>query len=73
MVTFDFKEADHTVTTTSTTGAAAGIELNNGGGPFDAVPAGTQLMTTITGNPGDEINYICGIHGGAMSGKINIV
>lgn len=73
MVTFDFKEADHTVTTTSTTGAAGGIELNNGGGTLDPVPAGIQLTTTITGNPGDEINYICGIHGAAMSGKINIV
>lgn len=73
VVTFDFKEADHTVTTTAVTGSAAGIELNNGGGPVDAVPAGTQLTATITGNPGDTIQYICGIHGAGMSGQINIV
>lgn len=72
-VTFDFKEADHTVTTTATTGAAAGIELHNGGGPLDAVPAGTLRTATVTGNPGDSINYICGIHGAGMAGLINIV
>ncbi len=72
-VTFDFKEADHTVTTTSVTGAASGIEINNGGGPGDAIPAGQQRIVTITGDPGDEIDYICGIHGAAMSGKIQIV
>lgn len=72
-VTFDFQEADHTVTTTSVTGAAAGIEINNGGGPLDAIPAGQLRAVTITGNAGDEINYMCGIHGAGMSGKIQII
>ena len=73
MVSFDFKEADHTATTQSVTGSATGIEVNNGGGSLDAVPAGTVIDVTITGNPGDEINYFCGIHGTGMSGKINII
>ena len=68
-LTFDFKEANHTVTTTSKTGAAASIEINNGGSA-DAIPAGEKRTVTITGNPDDEINYMCGIHLGAMTGKI---
>lgn len=72
-VTFDFREANHTVTTTSVTGAASGIEIHNGGGPTDAVPAGQLRAVTVTGNPGDQINYICGIHGAGMSGTIQII
>ncbi len=37
-----------------------------------AVPAGTVVTRTVTGNPGDELNYRCGIHGAGMSGKIQI-
>lgn len=72
VVTFDFVEAQHTVITVSTTGAAVGIEINNGGGPADAVPAGDLRTVTISGNPGDQINYQCGIHGAGMSGTIII-
>ncbi|MDH3659981.1 MAG: hypothetical protein OEU92_08125, partial [Alphaproteobacteria bacterium] len=72
-ITFDFREADHTVTTTGVTGAASGVEINNGGGPLDAVPAGQQRVVTVTGNSGDRIDYICGIHLAAMSGTIQIV
>ena len=72
-LTFDFREASHTVTTTSTTGAATSIEINNGGGPSDPVPSGQKRTVTMIGNPGDEINYMCGIHLEAMTGKIIIV
>ena len=69
VVTFDFQEADHTATTVSTTGAASPIEINNGGGPTDAIsPIPQQRTVTIIGNPGDEINYQCGIHGVGMAG-----
>lgn len=71
-LTFDFKEANHTVTTTSTTGAAVSIEINNGSGSIDPIPAGQTRTITVTGNPGDEINYHCGIHLEAMIGKIVI-
>ena len=71
-VSFDFQEADHTVTTVSTTGAASSIEINNGGGPADAIPVGQTKTVTVTGNSNDEINYMCGIHGAGMSGKITI-
>ena len=72
-ITFDFREADHTVSTVSTTGAASSIEINNGGGPGDAIaPLPQQISVIVNGNPGDEIDYICGIHGAGMSGKIVI-
>ncbi len=73
VVIFDFQEANHTVQTvppTSTT--AVPININNGGGPTDAVsPLGPRAVT-ITGNSGDTINYQCGIHGAAMPGTIHI-
>jgi plastocyanin len=73
-VTFDFQEAPHTVKTVSTTMGAPGITINNGGGDTDGVsPTPQQRVVTITGMPGAEINYECGIHGPAMSGKIKIV
>ena len=71
-VKFDFQEANHTVTTTTKTGMAQAIEVNNGGGPTDAVPAGQQRTVTIQGMSGDQINYQCGIHGAGMPGKITI-
>ncbi len=73
VVTFDFQEALHSVTTVSTTGAASSIEINNGMGPGDTIPLGTQRTATVTGNPGDEINYMCGFHGMLMPGKIRII
>ncbi len=73
MVTFAFHEADHTVMTVSTTGAAAAISIDNGGGPGDAVPNGQSRNVTVTGSPGNVINYQCGIHGGAMPGQITII
>ena len=74
IVTFDFQEPFHTATTSSINPPAGAdpVEVNNGGGPTDHVPAGTKKMTTINGSPGTEINYVCGIHGISMSGKIVI-
>ena len=73
VVIFDFQEANHTVQTvppTSTT--AVPININNGGGPTDAVsPLGPRVVT-ITGNSGDTISYQCGIHGPGMAGTIHI-
>jgi plastocyanin len=78
-VIFDFEESFHTVTTTSHTGAANTIEINGGNNtqanntipvPF---PPGVQRQALVTGNPGDMINFQCGIHGAAMTGMIMIV
>jgi FtsP/CotA-like multicopper oxidase with cupredoxin domain/plastocyanin len=80
-VKFDFQEAGHTVTTTSRTGAASAVEINGGPGgnnPANSttavpVPAAGPRPVTVTGNPGDMINYQCGIHGPPMTGMIQIV
>ncbi|MCF6250794.1 MAG: multicopper oxidase domain-containing protein [Methylococcaceae bacterium] len=66
-VTFHFKEEDHTVTTP----LGGGIEINKGGGPDDPMDEDDKETVTISGNSGDEINYICGIHS-FMKGKIRI-
>ncbi len=73
IVTFDFQEPFHTVTTPVAPVGADPIEINNGGGPGDPVPAGQTRTAVINGAAGAEIDYICGIHGVAMSGKIRIV
>lgn len=80
VVTFDFQEATHTVTTVSVTGTALPIEINlaNGAGTnpadkFTQVSPGTSVTRTITGSPGDVINYECGIHGNFMSGTIHVM
>jgi FtsP/CotA-like multicopper oxidase with cupredoxin domain len=71
-VIFDFQEPTHTVKTVSTT-TANPITINNGGGDFDAVaPIPKQIAVTITGTPGGQINYECGIHGSGMAGSITI-
>jgi FtsP/CotA-like multicopper oxidase with cupredoxin domain len=73
-LTFDFQEADHTVQTVSTTTGATPISINNGGGDSDAIdPVPQQKAVTISGMPGAQINYQCGIHLAGMSGTINIV
>ena len=76
IVTFDFAEIDHSVTTNSTTGSASAIEINGGDNSKDdegiAIPEGQKRTVTVTGSPGDEISYICGIHRRSMSGKIRI-
>ena len=73
-LTFDFQEADHTVMTVSTTMGATPIAINNGGGQGDAIsPVPQQKVVTISGMAGAEINYQCGIHLAAMTGKIKIV
>jgi plastocyanin len=72
-LTFDFQEAHHTVKTVSTTMGATAIAIDNGSGEFDAVsPIPQRRIVTITGMPGAQINYQCGIHGPTMNGKINI-
>jgi len=70
-VTFDFREANHTVMTVSSTNAQP-ISINNGGGNGDAVPVSQTRVVTITGNSGGEIRYQCGIHGSMMPGVIHI-
>jgi len=80
-VIFDFQESPHTVTTTSRTGAASAIEINGGPGgnnPANAgvavpFPPAVQKPVVVTGNPGDMINYMCGIHGAGMAGMIQII
>jgi len=75
-VTFDFQEANHTVKNTGTTGAAGAFDISKDSppfDPFDGVPVGETRMVIITGNPGDEITYECGIHGAGMPGKIQII
>ena len=79
-VTFDFQESFHSVTTTSHTGASNTIEINGGPGGNNhansgtpvTVPPNVQKNVVVTGNPGDVINYQCGIHLGAMTGMIQI-
>jgi hypothetical protein len=78
-VIFDFQESFHSVTTVSRTGAASAIEINGGanthadsGIPVPEPPA-IQRNVVVTGNPGDMINYQCGIHLAAMTGMIQIV
>jgi plastocyanin len=73
MVMFDFQGFPHTVTTPVAPAAADRIEINDGGGPGDAVPAGQTKTVMINGTPGAEIHYMCGIHGLTMSGTIRIV
>jgi hypothetical protein len=78
-VTFDFEESPHSVTTTSHTGASSSIEINGGTNtPADSgipvpFPPAVQRAVVVTGNPGDMINYQCGIHLAAMTGMIQIV
>lgn len=72
-VTFDFQAPFHTVMTVSTAGGALPIEINNGGGPGDAVPAGTSRSVVINGPPGGVINYQCGIHLASMTGTIQLI
>ena len=74
-VTFDFQEDNHTVRNTGTTGVAVAFDISKNSPPFsqfDGVPAGEKRKVIISGNPGDEITYECGIHGAQMSGKIQI-
>jgi plastocyanin len=76
MVMFDFQGFPHTVTTPAgqAVGGVAPIELNGGGGQFDAVPAGQTRHVVINGTPGTgRIDFQCGIHGSAMKGTIRVV
>jgi plastocyanin len=70
-IIFDFVNGIHTVQTTNANNADP-IDINNGGGPFDAVPVGEQREVTINGQPGGVIEYQCGIHGQGMQGTIRI-
>ena len=77
VVTFDFQETFHTVTTVNKTGIINSIEINGGPSPNTAANAGVQTplgarTVTMTGNMGDKINYMCGIHGAGMAGSITI-
>ncbi len=83
VVTFNFNGNFHTVTFVSRTGTAetvetpGGIEINGGNNTAAdsgvAVPSGTVVTRTVTGGLGNELNYMCGIHGAGMSGKIVII
>ena len=69
-LSFDFQEANHTVVTDTTSGAASSISIDDGGGP---VPVPETRTVIVTGNPGDSISYFCGIHGTGMAGTITII
>lgn len=71
-IIFDFQQGVHTVQTTNDPQNADPININNGGGPQDPVPVGQQREVTINGDPGEVIEYQCGIHGPGMSGTIRI-
>lgn len=71
-MTFDFQEPNHTVMTTSITGAIP-IAVDNGGGPNDAIPPGQSRTVLVSGSPGGVVNYQCGIHGAFMSGTIQLI
>ena len=83
VVTFNFIGNFHTVTFVSRTGSAGTVEIPGGieinGGDNTAadngvpVPSGTSVTRTVTGGPGDLLNFECGIHGSTMSGKIQII
>jgi FtsP/CotA-like multicopper oxidase with cupredoxin domain/plastocyanin len=62
-VTFNFATPLHTVVFDSPTNADRPTNINNGGGDTDAIsPIPQQKRRTITGNPGGEIPFHCGIH-----------
>ena len=76
VVTFNFVDTFHTVTTVSKTGIINSIEINGGANtPADsgvATPLGPRTVT-MTGNMGDKINFQCGIHFAPMIGSITIM
>lgn len=77
VVTFNFIDTFHSVTTVSKTGSINGVEVNGGPGGNSAANSGTPVaigtrLVTMTGNMGDKVNYQCGIHGAAMPGSITI-
>lgn len=49
-----------------------GLGGNNPANSAIAVPQNVQRTVVVTGNPGDMINYQCGIHGAGMAGMITI-
>jgi FtsP/CotA-like multicopper oxidase with cupredoxin domain len=77
VVTFNFVDTFHSVTTVTKTGTINPIEINGGpGGNLAAnkttpVPIGTRTIT-MTGSMGDRIDFQCGIHTTAMPGSITI-
>jgi FtsP/CotA-like multicopper oxidase with cupredoxin domain len=72
VVNFDFQEANHTVMTTSNVNADP-VNINNGGGPVDAVPVPSLRSVVISGSSGGSIQYQCGIHGATMTGTIQLI
>jgi len=72
-VVFDFQEAFHTVVFDMPTNATKSSNINNGAADTDAVPVGQKRTITVTGNPGGQIPYHCGIHGPGMNGIIHII
>jgi plastocyanin len=71
-VVFDFQEEFHTVIFDTPTNATKPSNINNGGSDTDAIPLGQKRTITVSGNPGGEIPYYCGIHGQGMDGVIHI-
>jgi plastocyanin len=76
IVTFNFVDTFHTVTTVSKTGVINSIEINGGSNTVAdsavATPLGLRTVT-MTGNMGDKINFQCGIHFAPMIGSITIM
>ncbi len=84
VVTFDFQETFHTVTTFPIAasplppkiGIINEIEINGGANTAAdsgvPTPLGTRTVT-MTGNMGDKIHFQCGIHFAPMAGSITIM
>lgn len=78
VVTFNFVETFHTITTVSKTGIINSIEINGGAASPNvaadsgvATPLGPRTVL-MTGNMGDKVNFQCGIHFAPMVGSITI-
>lgn len=77
VITFNFIDTLHSVTTITHTGSINAIEINGGPGSNNAAnagvpfPVGTKTVT-VMGGMGDKVHYQCGIHLGPMEGTITI-
>src|SRR5688500_12432596 len=68
-ITFNFVQGFHTAITVSNTTGGPDIRITGpGGGDTDAVlPTPQERKVTVSGTPGGEIRFECGIHGASMN------